>query len=340
MTELKDVLFYVTNACNMKCRHCHANSGQPLDNELNLDEIKTLFKDLYDMGIVELELTGGEPFVRPDFIRILDMANTMDFSIKLLTNGTLLDPQKVQILSDMSIRFVQIPIEGIKSSHELLRGIGTFEPAIKAVTMLKDAGLNVQVRMTATKKSISDVKVLAESLVAMDVDSFLVTEFIPIGRGLGLTELLLNNNEKQQLHNTLTSIRKNYGDKLLIRGDAYGYMDGMDDIAKFGTSRRSILCGALRGDWCIIMSNGVVTTCDLIQFYTGNIRLQKMSEIWNSSPIIKAFNNFESDKLKGACGKCNYKVICGGCRALAFFFYGDFYDEDPMCLKAEKKLAI
>ena len=338
MFELRKVALDVTNACNLRCKHCYTSSGFPLENELSFDEIKNLLTELYDLGVFELELTGGEPFMRPDFIKILEMANSMDFLIEIVTNGTLLDEEKVRVLQDLSIRIIQIPIEGLKVAHEFMRGKGTFDLALKAVKMLKDAGLNVQVRMTATKKSLADVEALAELLASLEVDAFLITEFIPVGRGLGMPELMLGVEEKERLQKILTWIRKKYEPKLTIRGDAYGYFGGMDELEKFGKSEKSVLCGALRGDWCRIVSNGVVTPCDLIQFYAGNVRLQKMSEILDNSPVFKAFRDFDPKKLKGACGNCHYKVICGGCRALAFLFYGDFYEEDPMCWKAHKKV--
>ena len=338
MFELRKVALDVTNACNLRCKHCYTSSGFPLENELSFDEIKNLLTELYDLGVFELELTGGEPFMRPDFIKILRIANSMDFLIEIVTNGTLLDEEKVRVLQDLSIRIIQIPIEGLKVAHEFMRGKGTFDLALKAVKMLKDAGLNVQVRMTATKKSLADVEALAELLASLEVDKFLITEFIPVGRGLGMTELMLGVEEKEGFQKILTGIRKKYEPKLTIRGDAYGYFEGIDELEDFGKSERSVLCGALRGDWCEIMSNGVVTPCDLIQFYAGNVRLQKISEIWNNSPVFKVFRDFDPKKLKGACDNCHYKVICGGCRALAFLFYGDFYEEDPMCWRAHKKV--
>lgn len=343
MFELRKVTLDVTNACNLKCKHCCSNSGIPLENELDLEKIKNLFKELYDLGTVALELSGrGEPFVRSDFVKILEIANSMDFSIEILTNGTLLDQNKVHVLRDMSIRNIQIPIEGLRDAHEFIRGKGTFDLAITAAKMLKDAGLNVQVRMTVTKKSLNDIEALADLVAGLDVDTFLITEFIPVGRGFGyMNELMLNVEEKRKFQGIFTKIRERYKNKLLVRGGACGYLDGKEDeINKFGAFNRSILCGALRGDWCEILSNGVVTPCDLIQFYAGNVRLQKMSEIWDNSPVFKAFRIFDPEKLEGACGNCKYKVICGGCRALAFLFHGNFYEEDPTCWRAHKKVLL
>ncbi len=338
MFDLRKVTFYVTNACNLRCKHCYASSGYPLDEELRMEEVRNLFNELYNLGVFELEFSGGEPFMRPDFTDILYLANSMDFSLEVLTNGMLIDKKKADTLKDLSVRVVQVPLEGLKEAHESMRGNGTFERAVNSIKLLKNAGLNVQVRTTITKKSLSDLEPLAGLLANMDVDAFLATEYIPIGRGLGMNDLMLGPEEKNELQKTLTLLRNTFGSKISIRGDAYGCFEGSDDISKFGKSNRSILCGALRGDWCGILPNGVVTPCDIIPFYAGSIRLQKMEDIWNFSHVLKSFRQFDPQDLKGSCGTCPSKVICGGCRALAFLFYGDLYEEDPMCWKAKNSV--
>jgi len=338
MFDLRKVTFYVTNACNLRCKHCYASSGHPLDKELCIDEVRNLFDELYNLGVFELEFSGGEPFMRPDFVDILYLANSMDFSLEVLTNGTLIDEKKANILKDLSIRVVQVPLEGLKETHEYMRGNGTFDRAVNAINLLKNTGLTVQVRTTITKKSLADLESLTNLLVSMDVDAFLATEYIPIGRGLGMNDIMLGPEEKNKLQKSLATLRNDYGSKISIRGDAYGCFEGNDDISKFGESRRSILCGALRGDWCGILPSGVVTPCDIIPFYAGSIRLQKMDDIWKNSSVLNSFRQFNPQNLKGACGACHSKVMCGGCRALAFLFYGDLYEEDPMCWKAKNSV--
>jgi len=309
-----------------------------MDNELSIDEVRILLEELYNLGVFELEFSGGEPFMRHDFLEILDLANSMDFSLEVLTNGILIDENIANIMKELSVRVIQVPLEGLEETHESIRGKGTFHRAIDAIKLLKNAGLKVQVRTTITKRSLPDLEPLTKLITSMEVDSFLATEYIPIGRGLGRSDLMLGQEEKDKLKKSLDFLRISHGPKISIRGDAYGCFESNDDMANFGESDRSILCGALRGDWCGILPNGVVTPCDIIPFYAGSIRLQKMMDIWNNSPVIKTFRQFDPQKLKGACGSCSSRVMCGGCRALAFLFYGDFYEEDPMCWKAKNSV--
>lgn len=337
MFELQRVTYDVTNACNLRCKHCYSNAGTSHEDDLSLDEIKKLFTELYDLGTLELLMSGrGEPFMRSDFVKILNLANSMDFSLGILTNGTLLDKNKVRALSDFSIKKIQIPVEGMREAHEFTRGIGTFDSAINAINMLIEEGLKVQVRTTVTRKSLYDLENLANLFKNLNVDQFLITEFIPVGHGFrNKNELLLTKDERILYQTIFNRIKEKYKNSILVRGGPYGYFSpDANGIIESGKSSRSSLCGALRGDWCEILPNGDVTPCDSIQFYAGNIRFQRIEDIWNNSRVFKFFRNFNPADLKGACGGCDYKILCGGCRALAFLFYGDFYEEDPTCWKA------
>lgn len=333
--ELNSVTLVVTNECNLRCKHCYVDAGRKLGNELSLGEIKDLLKQLYLMGVMQLDITGGEPLLRPDIEAILEAIREMGFVVSLLTNGILLDEKIIEILSGMDIKFVQIPLEGLQESHEFIRGEGTFERCLDSIKLLKSKNIPVQVRTTVTKRSLSELEDLAKLLAELKVDSFLLAEFIPVGRGMAWEkDLLLNDEEKAVFQETYVRIKEAYPE-LSIRGGPYGYLEGQKDFAGANEFRRSIMCGLLRGDWCQIMPDGTVTPCDPIIFRAGNIRTQSIQEIWNNSPVFKTFREFDLEKLKGSCGSCAYKRICGGCRALAFLFNGDFYAEDPICVRAK-----
>jgi radical SAM protein with 4Fe4S-binding SPASM domain len=290
------------------------------------------------MGVLEIEITGGEPLLRQDFGKILQAVREMGFVVTLLTNGTLLNEEIVEILSGMDIKFVQIPLEGLQESHEFIRGEGTFERCLDSIKLLKSKNIPVQVRTTVTKRSLSELEDLAKLLAELKVDSFLLAEFIPVGRGMAWEkDLLLNDEEKAVFQETYVRIKEAYPE-LSLRGGPYGYLEGQKDFAGANEFRRSIMCGLLRGDWCQIMPDGTVTPCDLIIFRAGNIRTQSIQEIWNNSPVFKTFREFDLENLKGSCGSCAYKRICGGCRALAFLFNGDFYAEDPMCIRVKRRV--
>lgn len=331
-------MYNVTNACNLRCKHCYYNPGLPLRNELTLDEVRAVFKDLYNTGIVEIEFSGGEPFARPDFMRILDMANSMDFSIVILTNGTLIDKQISEKMKGMCIKHIQIPIEGLEETHNFMRGAGTFKHAINTIKILKDDGIKVHVRMTATKQSLKDVEPLAEYMADLEVDSFSTAQFTPIYNAMAYRDdFMLSADEMNKLHDKVLKLSNRYNGKMKIHIDIPGFLNYNQELEEFKGFKGSMSCGALRGDWCVITPDGIVSPCDLVIFYAGSLRKQKFADIWEKSPVFRQFREFEPGLLTGVCGNCEYKVLCGGCRALALLFYGDFYAEDPTCWRVSKE---
>lgn len=96
-------------------------------------------------------------------------------------------------------------------------------------------------------------------------------------------------------------LQKKYTHRLIIDGGPYGCFEREEGLKNqpLDANGRSILCGAIRGDWLQIMPNGEVTPCDLLPFQAGNIRLQRLEDIWNNSPAFKAFRDFNPEELKG-----------------------------------------
>lgn len=122
-----------------------------------------------------------------------------------------------------------------------------------------------------------------------------------------------------------------------VYADIHGFFDRNPELEKFRVLKKSMSCGALRGEWCLITSDGIVSPCDLVIFYAGSLRKQKFADIWEKSPVFRQFRDFNPDLLTGICGICEYNALCCGCRALALLFYGDFNAEDPACWRVSKE---
>ncbi|MGQ9712283.1 MAG: radical SAM protein [Desulfotomaculales bacterium] len=121
------VTIELTNECNLKCRHCYASAGEKLDNELSLDEIKQLLGEISQLGTMEVEFSGGEPLLRPDLFEMIEYAEGLDFSVVLITNGTLVDREVASTLGNLGLKHVQVSLDGLKENHNYLRGDGTYE---------------------------------------------------------------------------------------------------------------------------------------------------------------------------------------------------------------------
>lgn len=330
------VTLELTNQCNLRCRHCYASAGEKLENELSLDEIKQLLRELSQAGTVEVEFSGGEPLLRPDLFEIIEYAEGLDFSVVLITNGTLVDRETARTLGSLGLKHVQVSLDGLKENHDYLRGDGTYEAVLESVRLLAGEGVSVAVRTTVTRRNVGELEEVADLAVSMGASKLGFVRFFPAGRGMAYKEeLMLDTEEIMLFCRSIERVREKYKDELEISADPCGFFD--EDMFKKILRGGSPLCSCGK-TWCIIKPNGIVSPCDVITFYGGNVRTQKFREIWEKAPIMKTFRDFNSNLLKGSCNACKHNKVCAGyCRALAVLHTGDFFAEDLTCYRVLAK---
>jgi radical SAM protein with 4Fe4S-binding SPASM domain len=84
-------------------------------------------------------------------------------------------------------------------------------------------------------------------------------------------------------------------------------------------------CGT---QYCRIAPDGKLTPCPYLPEVAGDLRARSFGEIWRSSPL---FRRLREEAPGGKCGACEYRMMCGGCRARAFALEGDVLAADPSC---------
>ncbi len=342
--------YNVTRECNMKCSHCYINAtDQKLQDELTTQEAKELIDQIYQVSSPLLILSGGEPMLRPDIFELIEYGSKKGLKMGLGTNGYLINDVIAKKLKAAGIATVSISIDSsIPAQHDEFRGVkGSWERAVNACKMLRNNGILVQVNTTLTHDNydqIDEIMTLAESI---GVENFHLFFLVPTGRGVKLTDI-----SPQKYEDMITkTFGKAYKHRLNVRPScAPQFMR----IAKgMGLDMRQWIRGCIAGmHYCRIYPNGDVTPCPYLPIKLGNIREQNFKEIWFNSPVFKDLRNL--DCLKGKCGICEYKSICGGCRARAYGLSSDFIDycgdlhvpgrqksdhlaEDPWCVYQPKE---
>lgn len=142
------VSFVITHRCNFRCLYC--NSYNQTEDEMTAEQIKEMLKELKDMGILRLGITGGEPLLRNDIGRIISFARKLGIKTTLVTNGSLVK-EKINNLKDLDLLIVSL--EGPKKIHDSIRGKGNHEKAIEAIKIAKKKGIKVWVETILTKGS-------------------------------------------------------------------------------------------------------------------------------------------------------------------------------------------
>lgn len=337
------VLFWETTVgCNLKCIHCRASAeaGRSPD-ELSTEEAMAFLDDLAAFAQPILILSGGEPLYRPDILDLAAYASQKGLRVALATNGTLVDEQMAIGIRDAGIQRVSISIDGTRAeTHDAFRGVdGAYQAALDGARRLRRNGVDIQFNTTVTRHNIDelpDIVALAEREGAVAFHIFLL---VPVGCGLEVTdeqqitdaeyERVLNwfydSSRRTQMelratcaphyHRILRQRAREEGRKVTPR------TDGMAAMTK----------GCLAGtSVCFVSYRGEIFPCGYFPVAAGSIRKQSIREIWEMSPLFDELRNPEL--LEGKCGICEYRMVCGGCRARAYGETENYMGEEPFCL--------
>lgn len=336
------VIWEVTSACNLRCKHCLSRSGKPNSNELNTKEAKKLIDSLEKMKVLYINISGGEPLLRPDIFELLGYASKKKLAIDLLTNGALITKDIIERLEDTNIFHLQVSLDGIGKTHDQFRGIsGSYERSIKAIELLRDADYGVSISSAVTKQNIKEIPKIIDLAVDLGANLYKTTLFMPTGRGKdNAGKYELTSQEVKEFASMLDEKKKEIGDKITISNEEiYPWL--MENSNKKGSnsfkSEDSSKIGCTAGNSSFyITADGKVTPCPFLRdFIAGDVRENNLKQIWDNSSTFDIFRNIKQGDLKGKCSNCDYLGIdCyGGCRAAAFAHSGDIYAEDPLCWK-------
>jgi heme b synthase len=334
------IAWELTNACNLACIHCRASAiKDPAPDELSTAEAKHFVDELIEYKPIII-LTGGEPLLRCDVYDIAQYASGHGLRVVLATNGTLLTPDIAKKLKDVGIQRVSISIDGsTKETHDIFRGeTGAFEAALRGIDILKNAGISFQINTTITTKNLTEIPNIYELSLELGASALHIFLLVPTGRGEEIESEEIPPEEYERVLNWFYD--KSKTSRIQLKATcAPHYFRIMRQRAKAEGIRitketyglEAMTKGCLGGSgFCFVSSKGDVYPCGYLPVLTGNIRQKPLKMIWEKS---KVFNDLrDTGKLKGKCGECEYRAVCGGCRARAYAQTGDYLDEEPYCM--------
>jgi len=327
------VVWDFTHKCNLSCKHCYSNAGVSSQKELTTKEAVEVVDQLADFGVTALAFSGGEPLSRKDFFEVASHAVERGLYVSVATNGTLLTKDNVKKLKQAKINYVEVSIDGATAqTHDTFRGVpGAFDKAVAGLKNCVEADLCACIATTATKSNLSEMPGILDLAEEIGAERFTYFNFIPTGRGKELYNLDLSPEEREKLMLYLLD-RMSKGYKVTILTTA-------PQLARValqcqGTGDEATMSMAAGRLYCSLSPQGDVHPCVFFPVNVGNLKKEKFGDIWLNSKLFNAFRN--RDNLKGACGKCSYKYICGGCRARASAYNDDALSSDPGCILAKE----
>ena len=319
----------LTTRCNLRCEHCYIDASVAMPGELSTDEALRVVDEIAQVNAESiLILTGGEPLLRPDLDEIVALAAGHGLVVVLGTNGTGLTVARARRLAKLGLSGVGISVDSlIAARHDAFRGvIGSLAATKRGISAARRTGLDVQVQMTLTRQNIEELpQVIA---FARGAGAKVVTVFFLVctGRGQDLVDLTPQEYERALIY--LAGVK---ADGIMIRPRCaptfrrvLAQRNPDSILLKSDVGR----CMAAK-NYCRITPDGDITPCPYMPIAAGSLRKQSFGEIWRSAELFKQLRRPD---LKGACGVCEYKDLCGGCRARAFALTGDVMGADPWCV--------
>lgn len=322
----------VTYGCNLACVHCLSSSGKRDPRELTTEECVRLIDELAQMQVFYVNIGGGEPLVRRDFLDLVDYATQSGVGVKFSTNGGLLDRPKAQRVAAMDYVDVQISLDGATAqTNDPVRGVGSHAAALRAMDNLSEAGFSAfKVSTVVTRHNIYELDAL-EQLAASYGAQLRVTRFRPSGRGSEVWDRLRPSaSQQRELYHWLQARPH------VLTGDSFFHLSALGEPLP-GMN----LCGAGR-IVCLIDPIGDVYACPFVmheRFRAGNIRdLGGFSPVWRESAL---FHQLREPHSAGACASCGLYDSCqGGCMAAKFFTGLSLDGPDPECVLGHGDTAL
>ena len=330
------VVFDITDKCNLKCIHCYSSVQ---NEELTTNNVYHVIDKLYEAGAGIIDFGGGEPLLRNDIFDILSYSKSVGLYTSISTNGILLNKECIKHLKALKIDHICVSLDGGKpETHDHIRNKkGTYEKTINAIKNCVNAGINTQISTVFMKNNINELVDIYNLLKLLNVDGWYVYDFIPAGRGRKLQDEILDAKQRKQLFAQLQELAASGN----IPIKPYPYLVTINSACgtdthfykKYGRLTE-LFKGCLAARWiCHVSSNGDLHPCHLLPQKLGNLKQQAFRDIWfdNSNPVLKELR--DRALLKGNCGMCSYRDVCGGCRARALWNTGDYLESDSCWIK-------
>lgn len=352
------VIWNLTRTCNLRCRHCYTTSADvPFPGELSHEQALGVLDDLADFGIPALILSGGEPLSRFDFFPLAERARALGFRhLSLSTNGTKV-AENIDRLADLNFDYVGISVDGIGQMNDWFRGVdGAFDAALAGVRACKSKGVKVGLRFTITEDNADMLPAMIDLCDSEGVDKFYLSHLVYAGRG--------NKNRGEDAERART---RRAMDMLIDRAwiavaedqpleivtgnndaDAVWFLRWVE--RNFPSQRAAHVARHLEA-WggnssglgvANIDPQGKVHPDTYWSDYTvGSVKDTPFSALWTGSDPMLATLRQRPRPLKGRCGACAFKDICGGnTRIRALQVTGDPWAEDPACYLSNAEIGV
>jgi AdoMet-dependent heme synthase len=346
------VIWETTRSCDLACKHCRAEavtSRHPL--ELTTTEAKRMMDDVRRFGRPLFVLTGGDPLKRPDVVELVEYGSSIGLRMAMTPSGTPLMTESVlRDLRQAGLSRLAISLDGSTAViHDEFRGVsGSYDWTIDMLRTAREVGLTTQVNTTVSRHNLDDFDALCELMVGLGITLWSVFFLVPTGRAK--PDDVASAEAFERVFNRMYDLSKTapfdikstaapqYRRVILQRQVAERRAGGRTEAPSPMTAGVgfSLADGVGRskgvndGDGFLFISHvGAICPSGFLPIAAGNVRSSDLVDVYRSAPLFRSLR--DRSRLKGKCGVCEYRDVCGGSRARAFAVTGDMLESEPFC---------
>lgn len=360
------VIWETTQACDLACRHCRAEAcpGRSA-GELTTEEGYRLMDQIASFGPPPplFVMTGGDPFKRPDLFDLVRYGDRIGLPVSVSPSGTpTLTGENLRCLREAGAVALSLSIDGSTPAiHDGFRRVeGVFDWTLAGWRAARELGFKLQINTTVTPHNLHDLPEILRLVRELGAMTWSVFFLIPTGRGRELAQLspeqfedVLNflyeadkvvslktteahHFRRVVIQRRILEQRRIPPDSVMSLGATYRYLRGrleevipaVDFSAPARMRRAPLNINAGRG-FMFISHGGAVYPSGFLPLAAGNVRLQPLPEIYRTAPLFQSLR--KPELLRGRCGACEFRTVCGGSRSRAFAATGDALGEEPWC---------
>ena len=316
--------------------------------ELPTAEFKAILKSLAAGRPPMVVFSGGEPLMRPDLPELLGFARECGIPFAIATNGALVDAAMTKTLASYGPHRISVSLDGSRAStHDDFRGQkGSFDKAVNALKLFREAGISTQINCSVSTRNVAQRDEVVALAGELGVDALHFFLLVPVGCGAELPDAMRLGAENYEefliwlMEKQGSLSHSHLQPSLEIRATCAPHQTRIvrQKVAASSpefSGRAAIMRGCLAGSAIAFISHkGEVFPCGYLPVPAGDLKKRDFRDIWENSEVFKTIS--DPDALKDKCGICEFKVICGGCRARAFGVTGDYMGQEPYCLYEPK----
>ncbi|MFC2023194.1 radical SAM protein [Chloroflexota bacterium] len=351
---LRAFYLYMSNSCNLACRHCWITpryvDGQPDHGDvIDVDALRRAVHEAKPMGLGSAKLTGGEPMLHPRFVEIVDMLTKEGLGMNMETNGTLVTAELARYLKDeTNLSFISVSIDGADAeTHDAFRNVdGAFDAVLRGLDYLVEAGYeNTQVIMCVHRDNRDQIEDVVRLAAAHGAGSVKINPVTNSGRGAAMHE----RGEGLDFHERMDLAHYVY-DELRPRLRQEGLSVGLvlNTSLALMPIREIMRRGGRTGDCGVLGILGMLGTGEIVlcgigrttpELVYGRLGEDSIRDIWLTHPTILELRRIlaDVDSYPGICGKCSVARRCRtGCVAQNFVNGRHLVWPDALCAEAER----